>query len=74
MANTDSVCYLLSIPYALLTHMPQFHMAYCIGTSSIQQLRKNNATTFVVNKSAELRIPIPKDNKWTRASFLRVIT
>lgn len=38
---------------------------YSIGIPSNNQLRKNNAVTFRINKSAKLRIPIPTGTQRT---------
>ena len=55
----------LLIIYPLRAYYTHATTPYDISTSLDNQLRNNNAATFGINKSSELRIPIPKDRTWT---------
>ena len=55
----------MCVIYPLRANYTHATTPYGIGTYSDNQLRKNNATAFFINKSTELRIPIPKDRTRT---------
>ena len=62
--SIDDKCVLFVI-YPLRASYTHATTPYGIGTNHIYQLRKNNTVTFTSNESTKLRIPTPKDKKWT---------